>query len=74
MSPPRAPGTAQVPLALWAFVVTMVAFYVANVIGPPPPNARALATVAFLMWLFVPWAYWIDRHREVRATGGAAPS
>ena len=31
--------------------------------GPPPPDERTLAWVALLSWLFVPWAWWVDRHR-----------
>ena len=47
----------------WAFVVTLAAIYVASVFGPPPPSVRALAITGLLGWLFVAWAYWIDRHR-----------
>ena len=47
----------------WAFVVTLAAIYVASVFGPPPPSVGALAVTALLGWLFVAWAYWIDRHR-----------
>ena len=47
----------------WAFVVTLAAIYVASVFGPPPPSVGALAVTGLLGWLFVAWAYWIDRHR-----------
>ena len=30
----------------------------------PPPSVRVLAMSGLLGWLFVAWAYWIDRHRE----------
>jgi hypothetical protein len=33
----------------------------------PPPNAMAIALPALLLWLFVPWGYWIDRHRAPAA-------
>ena len=29
---------------------------------------RALSYVAFITWVFVPWAFWIERTREPRAT------
>ena len=58
-------------LALWSFVAVMITLYVANAIGPPPPNEQALATVGLLMWLFVTWVYWIDRHREIRGRESA---
>ena len=37
---------------------------VTSVVGPPPPNTASLATVGLAGWLFVPWGYWIDRHRR----------
>jgi hypothetical protein len=47
----------------WALVIVLAAIYVASVVGPPPPSARALAITGVVAWLFVPWGYWIDRHR-----------
>ena len=47
----------------WAFVLTLLAIYLGSVFGPPPPSVRALAMTGVLGWLFVAWAYWIDRHR-----------
>ena len=51
--------------ALWGFIVFLSIMYVANLVGPPPPDTRMIAWVTLAMWLFVPWAYWIDRHRRV---------
>lgn len=34
--------------------------------SPPPPGAQAIASVGLAMWLFPPWAGWIDRHRPRR--------
>ena len=51
-------------LALWALVLFLLIVYVASVVGPPPPNTASLATVGLAGWLFVPWGYWIDRHRR----------
>ncbi|HEX6138182.1 MAG TPA: hypothetical protein VF059_11005 [Casimicrobiaceae bacterium] len=48
---------------LWALAIVLAAIYVASVAGPPPPSVRALAITGVVAWLFVPWAYWIDRHR-----------
>jgi len=56
---------------LWAFVGVLAALYLAALFGPPPPSARALAISGLLGWLFVPWAYWIDRHRDRVATAAA---
>lgn len=53
-------------------LVGLVAFlalvYVSNLLGPPPPNVRALAWVAQAQWLLVGWAYWVDRHRQALST------
>jgi hypothetical protein len=47
----------------WIFIVVLGGIYVASVFGPPPPSERALAFTGLAGWLFVAWAYWIDRHR-----------
>lgn len=52
--------------AMWAFLwFLLVMYFVASFI-PQVPNERQVAWSALLMWLFVPWAYWIDRHRITR--------
>ena len=58
-------------VAFWSLVAFLAAIYVANIIGPPPPSARAVSVVTLLMWLLIPWAIWIDRNRE---TGDACRS
>ena len=50
--------------ALAAFVTLLAVLYLAAVFGPPPPSVQMLAMSGLLGWLFVVWAYWIDRHRE----------
>ena len=51
---------------LYALIVFMVAIYFAALYGPPPPSAAAIAGAGHLTWLFVFWAYWVDRHRAAR--------
>jgi membrane-bound metal-dependent hydrolase YbcI (DUF457 family) len=51
--------------ALWSLIVFLAAIWVASVVGPPPPDERAVALTGLAMWLFVPWGYWIDRHRAI---------
>jgi hypothetical protein len=48
---------------LWSFFATLVFVYFAAVFGPPPSDVTTLAVGALAVWLFVAWAYWIDRHR-----------
>jgi hypothetical protein len=56
----------------WIYATALVVvFFAAN--GPPPPNERALALTTLGIWVFVPWAWWIDKHRDawnVRVTDG----
>jgi membrane-bound metal-dependent hydrolase YbcI (DUF457 family) len=54
-------------IALWALVVFTLVIYVANFVSPPPPSAEAIGWVGLAAWLFVPWGWWIDRHRTIRA-------
>jgi membrane-bound metal-dependent hydrolase YbcI (DUF457 family) len=50
-------------IATWTLLGALVVIEVANLMGPPPPSARAVAWSAFAMWLLVLWAWWADRHR-----------
>ena len=51
-------------IGLYALIVTVVAIYFAALYGPPPPSTSAVAVAGHLSWLFVIWAYWVDRHRR----------
>lgn len=51
---------------LGALVLLLVLIWVGGIFGPPPPNEHALAVTTLGIWLFVPWSYWVDRHRELR--------
>ena len=53
--------------AFWALVVLLAALWLGSVLGPPPPSERVVAWAGLAMWLFVPWGWWIDRHRAPRA-------
>ena len=50
----------------YALIATLVAIYFANLYGPPPPSTGAIAVAGHLLWLFVFWAAWVDRHRGPR--------
>lgn len=49
--------------ALWGLVGFLVLIYVMNLLGPPPPNATAIAWTGLSMWLLVAWGYWINKTR-----------
>jgi hypothetical protein len=57
--------------ALWAMVAALVLILMSGFTSAPPPNGRAVALGALGLWLFVPWSYWIDRHRELTVPGSA---
>jgi LexA-binding, inner membrane-associated putative hydrolase len=52
--------------SLAAMVGLLFVIYIGGFFGPPPKNERSLALTALTLWVFVPWGYWIDRHRDVR--------
>jgi len=49
--------------AFWGLIALLLISYIANIISPPPPNMTAVAYAGLAQWLFIVWAYWIDRHR-----------
>ena len=52
--------------SFWTWVVFVTAVYAANIFGPPPPSSEALGYGGLAGWLFLPWGYWIDRHRRMK--------
>jgi len=50
--------------AWWSLLAFLLLVYASNLLGPPPPSEAALAWVSLSLWLLLPWAAWIDRHRE----------
>ncbi len=51
-------------LAWWALVAVLLALYVPGPFSPPPPSENAVAIVGIgAMLVFVPWGWWIERHR-----------
>ena len=52
--------------AFWLLVGFLLAVYVGNLFGPPPPSPVAVAWAGQAIWLLVAWGYWIDRHRAAR--------
>jgi hypothetical protein len=52
-------------LAFRSYIALLFLFYLINIFGPPPPSEKAVAWGCLSLWLFVAWAYWLDRHRLV---------
>lgn len=55
-------------IGFWALVGILALIYISNIVGPPPPSASIIAVAGNASWLFVLWAYWVDKHREVKPT------
>jgi len=51
-------------IALAGLVLFLLAVYLVNFFGEPPPSPTAVAWVTQSMWLLVAWGYWVDRHRQ----------
>jgi hypothetical protein len=52
--------------AFWFFVLALVGLYAAVIFAPPPSSVKKLAIGTMFSWLFVAWAWWLDRHRVAR--------
>ena len=52
-------------LSLWSLVAALLYFYVGNLQPLPAGVAEhAIALFGLLVWLFIPWAWWIDWTRR----------
>ncbi len=51
---------------LWSYVALLGIIYLGALFGPPPPDWKPVAWVGLSGALFVLWAWWFDRHRELR--------
>jgi membrane-bound metal-dependent hydrolase YbcI (DUF457 family) len=50
----------------WIMIALLLLTYLANT-QSVPPSVTAVAVSAMGMWLFVLWAWWVDRHRAARS-------
>ncbi len=50
----------------WMMIGLLIFIHTSSLFGSPPPNVMAIAWAGELQWLFVLWAYWIDRNRSAR--------
>jgi hypothetical protein len=55
--------------AFAVFVVLLLVFYIGDRFSPPPASVSEIAWPGVaLTAIFIPWAWWFDRHREIRDT------
>ncbi|MEQ8554059.1 MAG: hypothetical protein RIC06_22645 [Cyclobacteriaceae bacterium] len=48
-------------IAYWTLILFFLLIYVMNLLGPAPPSVQAVAWSANAMWIFVVWAWWIEK-------------
>lgn len=48
----------------WGLIIFLIMIYIMNVFGSTPPNEEVIAWAGNLQWLFVLWAYWVDKNRD----------
>ena len=49
----------------WSLIVFLGIIYVSSLWGNPPPDVQSIAWVGMAQWLFIIWAYWVDRNRNL---------
>ncbi len=54
--------------SFWILIGVLSLIYLANVFGPPPSDTTEIAIASNGLWLFIFWAYWVDKHRNVRSS------
>jgi membrane-bound metal-dependent hydrolase YbcI (DUF457 family) len=54
---------------LRGLLVFMIGIYFANLLGPPPPDVGMIGVAGNASWLFVLWAVWVGRHRQLVVRG-----
>jgi membrane-bound metal-dependent hydrolase YbcI (DUF457 family) len=52
--------------SLMGLIVFLIAMYISNLVGPPPPSIEMIGIVGNAQWLIVLWGYWIDKNREAK--------
>jgi hypothetical protein len=53
-------------MGLIALVTFLLVTYAVNLLGPARPPWQDVAWFALSAWLLPVWAWWVDRHRELR--------
>jgi hypothetical protein len=61
-------------IGLWSLVLFLLFVYAANLLGPPPPSATAVAWSAQALWLLIAWGFWVDRNRVALYTQRIYPA
>jgi hypothetical protein len=50
----------------WSFVIVCSVMWIASPFSAPPPDGRAVALLALVIWILLPWTWFADRrHRPI---------
>lgn len=63
--------TSQKPkkkIAFWLLIGFLLIFQLLNFYGPLPPDVNSVAIGANFLWIFVIWAWWIEREKSGKNT------
>jgi hypothetical protein len=52
----------------WSLMALIFFGWISTLFAGAPPDVRSVAWGALTMWVTVPWAWWADKHRALRAT------
>ena len=55
-------------IGFWILSGFLFGTYIANILAPAPSSPTAVAWGALAMWILIPAAWWVDKHRIVRAS------
>jgi hypothetical protein len=53
-------------IAFWLLIGFLLIIQAMNFFGPLPPDAVSVAVGANFIWIFVIWAWWIEREKSVK--------
>ena len=59
-------------IVFWGLIGFLLIIHLINLLGPPPPSEEAVTWSANLLWIFVAWAWWVEK-RPNRGSIGVSP-
>jgi hypothetical protein len=53
-------------IGVLSLLIILFGIYLMNIFGSVPPSEEAIGYAGLSLWLFVAWAYWIDRKDVIK--------
>lgn len=54
-------------VSFWLLILFLIVVWLANLLGPPPPDEMTIAIAGNATWLIVLWGFWADKNRVSRS-------